>query len=66
MLLLSYTDKNVLLKWQIWRLLVTVHVVASSVQSPSFAIFLCSLSVQYQPVAAVDPKNAPQTGIHLT
>lgn len=58
--------KNVLLKWQIWRLLVTVHVVASSVQSLSCAVFLCNLSVQYKPVAAVDPKNVPQTEIHLT
>lgn len=43
------------------RLLVTAHVAPSSVQSLYFAF--CAL---YKHVAAVDPKNIPQTGINLT
>lgn len=38
--------ENVLLKWQNWRLLVMVHVVASTIKSLYCVIFLFSLSVK--------------------
>lgn len=60
-MLLSYTNKKCAVEMADLRLLVTAHVAPSSVQSLYFAF--CAL---YKHVAAVDPKNIPQTGINLT